>query len=103
VTRTTADLTPSLQVQTGAGVDPAVIDHALDRLRATCAGYPVEAVRARLVRASGLPAAVLADATAVVHGRSIRVGSTEHCPQASIDRLCDRLAAKLQQASTTRN
>ena len=80
-----------------------MIDHALDRLRAACAGYPVEAVRIRLVRTPDLPAAVLADATAVVHGHSIRVGSTEHCPQASIDRLCDLLAAKLQQASTRRN
>lgn len=102
MTQVTADPIPSVQVQTGTGVDPAAIDYALDRLRAACAGYPVESLRARLIRTPDLPAAVLADATAVVHGRSIRVGSTGHCPRASIDQLCDRLAAKLQQASTTR-
>ncbi|WP_133906587.1 hypothetical protein [Actinophytocola oryzae] len=98
----TTDQVPSVQVQTGSGVDPGAIDHALVQLRAVCAGHQVESVRARLTRTAtpGGPSTVTGDATAVVRGRSVRVGGTGHCPRASIDQLCDRLAARLQALAT---
>ncbi|PXY22642.1 hypothetical protein [Prauserella muralis] len=88
---------PTAQIEVGPGVDPASLDHALARLRALPGPCRVDSLTVRLTRTHhpALPDGILADASAVSEGRTVRARAVAKCPRASVDTLAARLVTAL--------
>ncbi|WIY02958.1 hypothetical protein QRX60_03550 [Amycolatopsis mongoliensis] len=92
----------TVTAQVGSGIDPSLLDDAIERGRAACALYPVGTLDIS-VRRTGHPAmpdAVLADIRASMRGRRFRSRAVASTFDSALDHALERLAEQLDRHAT---